>query len=312
MNKIDFKALLGLERSVSLSNAEQMTESQLAVAKQVEGFGIDEIYFSTDEAKSYPAVFLKKVVAFDEPTIKEISQLQQKLWNYQKVLFLYVYNDTEIRIYNCVEKPFAPFQDSDFSKKIEKLEMFRADASNDEAIAQLVSVFSSIAVDSGIIWTLPEAFEIRQKINIQKRVDKYLVDSLKNATNELKRLGLEDVAIIHKIILRSLFLLYLEDREATSAEFYGAIKDGAKGYFDILKDVDATYKLFAALEDKFNGNVFSVIDGEEQTVTEEHLKIIRKCFINGYENNGQTELFEDWRLFDFKIIPSHMWHFKSF
>ncbi len=302
MNKIDFKALLGLERSVSLSNAEQMTESQLAVAKQVEGFGIDEIYFSTDEAKSYPAVFLKKVVAFDEPTIKEISQLQQKLWNYQKVLFLYVYNDTEIRIYNCVEKPFAPFQDSDFSKKIEKLEMFRADASNDEAIAQLVSVFSSIAVDSGIIWTLPEAFEIRQKINIQKRVDKYLVDSLKNATNELKRLGLEDVAIIHKIILRSLFLLYLEDREATSAEFYGAIKDGAKGYFDILKDVDATYKLFAALEDKFNGNVFSVIDGEEQTVTEEHLKIIRKCFINGYENNGQTELFEDWRLFDFKII----------
>lgn len=279
-----------------------MTESQLAVAKQVEGFGIDEIYFSTDEAKSYPAVFLKKVVAFDEPTIKEISQLQQKLWNYQKVLFLYVYNDTEIRIYNCVEKPFAPFQDSDFSKKIEKLEMFRADASNDEAIAQLVSVFSSIAVDSGIIWTLPEAFEIRQKINIQKRVDKYLVDSLKNATNELKRLGLEDVAIIHKIILRSLFLLYLEDREATSAEFYGAIKDGAKGYFDILKDVDATYKLFAALEDKFNGNVFSVIDGEEQTVTEEHLKIIRKCFINGYENNGQTELFEDWRLFDFKII----------
>lgn len=302
MKKIDFKALLGLERSISLSNTEQMTDSQLAVAKQVEGFGIDEIYFSTDETKSYPAVFLKKVVAFDEPTIKEISHLQQKLWNYQKVLFLYVYNDTEIRIYNCVEKPFAPFQDSDFSKKIEKLEMYRADASDDEAIAQLVSVFSSIAVDSGIIWTLPEAFEIRQKINIQKRVDKYLVDSLKNATNELKKLGLEDVAIIHKIILRSLFLLYLEDREATSAEFYGAIKDGAKGYFDILKDVDATYKLFDALEDKFNGNVFSVIDGEEQTVTEEHLKIIRKCFINGYENNGQTELFEDWRLFDFKII----------
>ena len=46
MKKIDFKALLGLERSVSLSNAEQMTDSQLAVAKQVEGFGIDEIYFS--------------------------------------------------------------------------------------------------------------------------------------------------------------------------------------------------------------------------------------------------------------------------
>lgn len=302
MKKIDFKALLGLERSISLSNTEQMTDSQLAVAKQVEGFGIDEIYFSTDETKSYPAVFLKKVVAFDEPTIKEISQLQQKLWNYQKVLFLYVYNDTEIRIYNCVEKPFARLQNSNYGKELENLEMFKADASDDKAIARLVSVFSSIAVDSGIIWTLPEAFEIRKKINIQRRVDKYLVDSLKNATLELKKSGLEDVAIIHKIILRSLFLLYLEDREATSAEFYGAIKDGAKGYFDILKDVNATYKLFAALEDKFNGNVFSVLDGEQQKVTEAHLKIVRKCFINGYENSGQIELFEDWRLFDFKII----------
>lgn len=302
MKKIDFKVLLGLERSISLSNTEQMTDSQLAVVKQVEGFGIDEIYFSTDEAKSYPAVFLKKVVAFDEPTVKEISQLQQKLWNYQKVLFLYVYNDTEIRIYNCVEKPFARLQNSNYGKELENLEMFKADSSDDKAIARLVSVFSSIAVDSGIIWTLSDAYEIRKKINIQRRVDKYLVDSLKNATNELKKLGLEDVAIIHKIILRSLFLLYLEDREATSVELYGAIKEGAKEYFDILKDVNATYKLFAVLEDKFNGNVFSVLDGEQQKVTEEHLRIIRKCFINGYENNGQVELFEEWRLFDFKII----------
>lgn len=302
MKMIDFKSLLGLERSISLSNTEQMTESQLAVAKQVEGFGIDEIYFSTDEARSYPAVFLKRIVAFDKPTIKEISLLQQKLWNYQKVLFLYVYNNIEIRIYNCIEKPFAQFQNSDFAKKLENLEMFRADASDDEAIARLVSVFSSIAVDSGIIWTLPEALDIRKKINIQRRVDKYLVDSLKNVTVELKKLGLEDVAIIHKIILRSLFLLYLEDREATSAEFYGTIKNGAKEYFDILKDVNATYKLFSVLEDKFNGNVFSVLDGERQKVTEEHLKIVRKCFINGYENSGQIELFEDWRLFDFKII----------
>lgn len=302
MKKIDFKALLGLERSISLSNTEQMTDSQLAVAKQVEGFGIDEIYFSTDEAKSYPAVFLKKVVAFDEPTIKVISQLQQKLWNYQKVLFLYVYNDTEIRIYNCVEKPFARLQNSNYGKELENLEMFKADSSDDKAIALLVSVFSSIAVDSGIIWTLSDAIEIRKKINIQRRVDKYLVESLKRTTDRLKELGLTDIAIIHKIILRSLFLLYLEDREATSDEFYGAIKAGAKTYFDVLDSVDATYELYAILEKKFNGNVFSVKEGERQSVTAEHLKVIRKCFINGYENDGQTELFEDWRLFDFKII----------
>lgn len=302
MENIDFKSLLGLERSISLSSNKQLTDSQLAIVQQVESFGIDEVYFSTDESKSYPAVFLKKVTTFDESTCKEISLIQQKLWNFQKVLFLYVFNDVEIRIYNCIAKPITQLQNVDYAKKLEGLELYRAETSDENAISRLVSVFSSVAVDSGIIWTLPEAFEIRKKINIQRRVDKYLVDSLKNATEELKKLGLEDVAIIHKIILRSLFLLYLEDREATSAEFYGTIKDGAKEYFDILKDVNATYKLFSALEDKFNGNVFSVLDGEQQKVTEDHLKIVRKCFINGYENSGQKELFEDWRLFDFKII----------
>lgn len=302
MNIIDFKVLLELEKSVNISNIGQLSDSQLAIAKQVEGFGVDDIYFSTDESKSYPAVFLKKVVIFDKSTLKDISSTQHKLWNFQKVLFLYVYNDTEIRIYNCIAKPFVETENTDYEKELEKLELFRADASDEKAIARLVSVFSSIAIDTGMIWTMAEAVEIRNKIKIQKRVDKYLVDSLKRATDNLKNLGLTDVVIIHKIILRSLFLLYLEDRGATSLDFYNSIQSGAKGYFSILEDVDATYKLYAVLEDKFNGNVFSVLNNEKEQVTNEHLKIIRKCFINGYENNGQTELFEDWRLFDFKII----------
>ena len=78
--------------------------------------------------------------------------------------------------------------------------------------------------------------------------------------------------------------------------------ENADKYFDILKDVNATYRLYSKLEEQFNGNVFSLLDGECAKVTNEHLEIVRKCFINDYENDGQTELFEDWRLFDFKII----------
>ncbi|MCQ2270070.1 MAG: SAM-dependent methyltransferase [Bacteroidales bacterium] len=302
MENTDFKSLLGLERSVSLSSNEQLTDSQLSIVQQVEGFGIDEVYFSTDESKSYPAVFIKKVVSFDESTCSEISLIQQKLWNFQKVLFLYVFNDVEIRVYNCIAKPITRLQNGGYVSKLKRLELFRAESTDEEAISCLVSVFSAMAIDSGIIWTMPEVAEIRKKINIQSRVDKYLVDSLKDTTDKLKKLGLDDLAIIHKIILRSLFLLYLEDRGATDAEFYGKIKAGADKYFDILKDVDATYRLYAILEDRFNGNVFSVLEGERQKVSEEHLKIVRKCFINGYKNDGQTELFDDWRLFDFKII----------
>lgn len=302
MKTFDFKATLGLNRCVSCSDMSLLPDDQRMVCEQIKDFGIDEIYFSTDENKSYPAVFLKKVSQFDTETLKEIARIHKYIWNYQKVLFLYVYSDTEIRIYNCTAKPFAENRNTDYAKELKKLEIQVASSQDKEALAHLVSLFSSIAIDTGIVWTLPEAIEIRKKINLQKRVDRYLVDSLTHATKDLQQLGLTDITIIHKIILRSLFLLYLEDRGATGKDFYKTIKPNAETYFDILEDVDATYRLFAKLEEQFNGNVFSVVEGEQQNIEQKHLEIIRKCFVSGYEGDGQAELFSEWRLFDFNII----------
>lgn len=304
METFDFKTALGLNRCISCADLSSLilTDDQRIVCEQVKDFGIDEIYFSTDENKSYPAVFLKKVSQFDVDTLSSIVRIHKCIWNYQKVLFLYVYNDVEIRIYNCTEKPFVIHKDTNFDKELERIELQRVNKQDQIALSKLVAIFSSIAVDTGIVWTLPEAIEIREKINQQKRVDKYLVDSLTKATRDLQELDLTDITIIHKIILRSLFLLYLEDRGATDKEFYNTIKTNAKTYFDILGDVDATYRLFARLEEQFNGNVFAVAEGERNNIELKHLEIIRKCFINGYEGNGQGELFPEWRLFDFNII----------
>lgn len=302
MATFDFKAALGLERSISCLQKTSLTDSQKLICEQVKDFGIDEIYFSTDEGKSYPAVFLKKVAQFDSATLKAIAKTHKKIWNYQKVLFLYVYTDTEIRIYNCTAKPFVENKDTDYKRELELLEIKHARYQDKKALSQLVAVFSSVAIDTGIIWTLPDAIEIRKKINLQKRVDKYLVDSLTKTTKRLQELGLSEIPIIHKLILRSLFLLYLEDRGATDTDFYNGIKKGAKSYFDILDDVTATYTLFEKLESQFNGNVFSLIDREKDKIKEEYLQLIKKCFINGYEGNEQLSIFPNWRLFDFKII----------
>ena len=86
MATFDFKAALGLERSISCLQKTSLTDSQKLICEQVNGFGIDEIYFSTDEEKSYPAVFLKKVTQFDSATLKAIAKTHKKIWNYQRKL----------------------------------------------------------------------------------------------------------------------------------------------------------------------------------------------------------------------------------
>lgn len=294
--------LIGLNRAKSYNpKSEKLLEGESIVFDQVREFGVDSIYFNTDEnGNSFPAVFLKKVKTFDAKTLQSIADTHRKIWNYKKVLFLYVYSDTEIRIYNCSEKPLIKTQENfDYQKELQSIEIKKYSFSDNKQLEELNMVFSRVAIDSGIIWTLEEAQFIRNKINLQHRVDKYLVESLVNTAEQLAAQGLE-INFIHKIILRSLFLLYLEDRGATDKKLYSLYKKGANTYFDILDDVNATYQLYERLEEDFNGNVFTF--EKDETISAGQLQLIKKCFICGNDNTSQSILFEDWRLFDFSII----------
>lgn len=267
----------------------------------VEKFGIVEVY----ENEGHPALFLKEVESFDLQTLKLISEIQHICWNFQKVLFLYVYTKTEIRIYNCSEKPFGYNVNDEkinLEKELQNLELFSCVETDQSKLKTLNNLFSRIAIDTGFIWSSVEANDIKKKINLQNRVDKYLIQSLVSVSKELERLGLKDKELIHKLVMRSLFLLYLEDRGATSKDFYEQFNLDAKSYFDILHDPNHTYELFKKLAEDFNGSLFTVEDNEKEIVTFKHLELIKKCFTNGYTNSEQFELYENWRLFDFSII----------
>tara|TARA_R110002051_G_C8748721_1_gene499974 strand:+ start:192 stop:3227 length:3036 start_codon:yes stop_codon:yes gene_type:complete len=264
-------------------------------------YGLIKVYGNENQ----PALFLKEIEIFDKETLKIISEIQHICWNFQKVLFLYVYSKTEIRIYNCSEKPVIYNENhNSFKAELKKLELLSCKETDISKLKTLNTIFSRIAIDTGFIWsaTVSEGKEIRDKLKLQNRVDKYLISSLKNVSEKLIKDGLEDKDIIHKLVMRSLFLLYLEDKEATTKKFYEQFSENAKTYFDILENIDATYNLYKRLADDFNGSLFTIDENEKNVVKSNHLQLIRKCFTDGYEDNNQIEIYPNWRLFDFKII----------
>jgi len=257
---------------------------------QLKDLDIDKIHFSG----KYPTIFFKEVKQFNKETLTEIANIHHNLWNYKRVMFLYVTSLTEIRIYNCNSKPE---KSDDIEKTLEKHEIAKSNFEDKKNLNQLLEIFSASAIDSGSIWTRDN--EYLKQIKLDKRIDKFLVTSLVNLAEKLEEDNI-DLDVIHSLIMRSLFVMYLEDKSATPEEFYKDINEEASSYFDLLEDKESTYTFFKRIQDNFNGNVFPITKNEENQIKVKHLKLLKQCFING--DLKAESLFSDWRIFKFDII----------
>lgn len=268
--------------------------SNTSFFEEIKSLGIDKIHFSG----KYPTVFFKKVKQFDDETFKQIATIHHKLWNYKKVMFLYVTSLTEIRIYNCTSKPIPFYKDSkDIESNIKNHEIAQSSFEDKEKLNQLLEIFSASAIDSGSIWTRGKDY--LKQIKLDKRIDNFLVKSLVDLAKRFEKDNIS-LDVIHSLIMRSLFVMYLEDKKATPQEFYQEIDKEAKSFFDLLDNEKNTYCFFKRIEKNFNGNVFPVSDKEDDQIKIEHLKLLKQCFINGDLDN--ESLFKDWRIFKFDII----------
>lgn len=292
IQKENILALLDFEDFRTGLNAENLSKSKFDFIRNEvrEKIDIDSIYFSGE----YASVYFKSITGFDNDNLIEICKLHKSIWNQHKVPLLYVSTPTEIRIYNCFETPINPEENLN---RIDKIEIKRYSVNDTiEHLSNLVNLLNRAAVDSGELW---KKEEIVNKFNVKNRVDNVLVENLKNSKINLRDKGISET-IIHNILIRSLFVLYLEDIGATDAKYYQQFKTGANSYFDLLSDSKATYFFYSHLENKFNGNLFPVTQEELEKIGNSELKIIASCFWGNDVKSGQQSI---WRKFDFSFIP---------
>lgn len=256
------------------------------------GLGADRCYFIA----GHPAVLFSKVKVFDSKCVEKIVRILHAAWNYRNVPLLIAYSDFEVRAYNCYAKPDYVATDADYAR-VEEDAHIKIAKHDDDNLDHFAAYFSREAVDTGALWEVQKTL----KIDVSKRVDAYLVNSLDRTKEALMALGLKE-KYIHALLIRSLFVLFLEDKGASrEAGVYSSIDQKFTSYFDILKDKEATYQLFAVLNRQFNGDVTRILPGEKEHVTGCHLDLVRKCFTDG-DLSDNPKLYGDWRLFRFDII----------
>ncbi|NOX47469.1 MAG: restriction endonuclease subunit M, partial [Chlorobi bacterium] len=165
--------------------------------------GVDAVHCSGE----FPAVFFKEVSDFNIDNLKEIAKIHRKIWNNSSIVFLYVVSPVEIRIYNCNETPvFFNTENLQIDREIKEREIETCKKSDEETLSTLIDIFSSVAIDTGKVWIS----KYSSKIKLQTKVDRYLVNSLLKLAKKLSN-DIEDDEIIHSLLMRSIFIMYLQD-----------------------------------------------------------------------------------------------------
>lgn len=244
----------------------------------------DAIYFSGN----HPFIQFKQLSNFDPELVKN---LHTKIWNEGRSPILAITTPTEVRLYNTYDNPV---------KSSEELIKLQLDVFSDleQDLLRLRQCLSQETIDTGKIWSEP----IGQKLKTKNKVDKLLLQGLKSTRDLLYRSGKGlQLSIIHDLLGRSLFTLYLEDRKILTRDgFPESAPNHVENFFEILEHKQATYDLFDKLKEKFNGDLFPVTSEERKKVNREHLREVRKCF---YGFDHKRESMPLWKMFNFQFIP---------
>ncbi|MBE9050537.1 N-6 DNA methylase [Nostocales cyanobacterium LEGE 11386] len=238
------------------------------------------------ELSGSPCIYFTQL---KEPNPRKIAKLHKLSWNHGLAPMLWVITPDEVLLYNCYSQPTEQDENDPNRHLIDSFETTENDLNH------MIQFASRLQIESGEFWQWQKA----KQIDRQQRVDSVLVKDLNDAENKLTKEKKLERRFAHAILIRSVFVAYLQDRGILNQDFFNN-RFGVNSFYKLLNDKFATYELFDWLQTIFNGDLFPISPEENSAVYKEHLEVV-KSLIGGVEEiaTGQQRL---WRAYDFNVI----------
>ncbi|MDO9096850.1 MAG: N-6 DNA methylase, partial [Candidatus Methanoperedens sp.] len=282
-----------------ISDADAEGEYQKYIFKQAkEKLGADAVFFFKPETgQSIPLIYFYKLESRD---YNKIAELHKLAWNLGQAPLLFVILPGVVLIYNSYEKP--RLSDNGLldyhAGFIEELNLF-IEAKRD---LEKLNRYRSSELLTGSYWQ-----KYSEYFHNKERVYQTLLENLEYMRNKLIAEGMRP-EVVHNLLTRSIFIKYLEDRKDKDGYivfpkgFFENYLPGAKSFTDLLSNKDKTEELFQYLNNKFNGDVFTL--DEIGTVSQEHLNLLKKMLKGDmYLEQKQMTL---WPLYSFAVSPNEL------
>jgi hypothetical protein len=215
------------------------------------------------------------------PSDELVGTWRREIWNEGFAPLLWVVSPARIDLYNGFGRPLREDQDA----AAHHLRQFQNIETQHRELDDFAGRF---AMETGQFWLNAPA------VNRKTSVDQQLLADLAYLESALLSGGLSEPET-HALIGRAIFVKYLIDRRIVRPDRLSELT-GHDEFSPILRNREATAKLFAWLVDIFNGNMFP--PAATDPPSGKHLTRVAD-FLDATDSKGQRSLFP----YQFDVIP---------
>lgn len=257
-------------------------------------YGADYVLFRPSGSEQ-PVVPEALVYIDDGLDDKEFAELHRRLWSWGGVPLVFRKRAGRVDLLRCAHGPdFVGGDDGLCYRAFDTLDLLATLDARTPApwwdLGQLQD--GSLWDDPGVCKTL---------LSSDKAAQSALVQAIADRDRELALKRVLPAALRRRLLVLSLLIAYLEDREVLDPEIFSRSKPGATRFFEVLGDGAALCALLADLEVRFNGDVFSLTDEERRELrASRHLGRFAALVEGRSVGGGQLTL---WRLYSFRDLP---------
>lgn len=266
---------------------------EVAMMEKAQAYGAHSVFFEAGR-NGRPPIAQAFVFVSDGPADDtKFAELHKRLWSWGGVPLIYRKTPGLVQLFRCAHKPdFVSATGEIVCKPIKTLKIAATIADND-------AWWNATRLRNGTLWDDPAVCKIM--LSASKAAHKRLIDAVKQLNSDLNDEGILKKHLRRRLLILSLLIAYLEERGVFLPDYFGQFLKGATRFFQVLANGKALVALLGALEERFNGHVFTLEDAD-RALLEASSQLGRfATLVEAHEEpGGQLTL---WQLYSFKDLP---------
>lgn len=274
---------------------------EAAMVEKAGAYGAHSVFFEAGRNGGPPTAQAFVFVSEGPEDSHEFAELHKRLWSWGGVPLLYRKTRGIVQLFRCAHRPDFYSADGELICKPVKTLKLASRIAADRLWQEdsLEPWWDATRLRNGTLWDDPAVS--KELLSVHKAAHKRLIDAVKALHEDLTERGVLRKHLRRKLLILSLLIAYLEARGVFLPGYFGQFLKGSTKFFEVLGDGRALVRLLADLEDRFNGNVFTLdeadreaLKGSGQLARFAHMVEARQ------ERGGQLTL---WELYSFKDLP---------